>query len=360
LQQPNFFSLPEIISIEEFVSEISRGHSVILDVRSPGEYTHAHIPGSINLPLLNNDERKEVGITYNNNGREAAVVKGFELVGNKFADYIKMAKEISPSKKVLIYCWRGGMRSNIMTWLLSLSGFKCSTLEGGYKSFRGWVLNQFQVHKNILIIGGTTGSGKTELLNSLKELGEQIIDIEYIANHKGSAFGSLGQKEQPTSEHFENLLAMEWTKADAEKILWIENESMLIGTCALPIGIFNQMRTAPVIEINLDYEIRKKRILNEYGKFDVKILAEKTGKVKKRLGGLRLKQALDYLEEGNIISWCDVMMEYYDKTYNQSNNHREQNNIYPVILEHDHMKENSVIIKKFAETKVKEQVVSID
>jgi tRNA 2-selenouridine synthase len=349
LQEANHFNLSQVVSIDSFLKEISEGKRVILDVRSPKEFQHAHLPGAVSFPLLNDEERMQVGITYKNNGRESAVIKGFELVGHKFADFIKQAKEIAPGKEVMIYCWRGGMRSNTMAWILSLGGFKITVLNGGYKTFRRWALDQFQTNKSILIIGGKTGSGKTELLNALKKNGEQIIDIENIANHKGSAFGSLGQKLQPSTEQFENLLALEWSKMDSEKILWLENESMLIGTCALPIGIFNQMRTAPVIEIYLDYEIRKKRILNEYGIFDVKLLAEKTQKVKKRLGGLRLKEALDFLETGDLSGWCDVMMHYYDKTYNQSNDQREKNNIYQLELEHDDMKMNAGKLKEFAE-----------
>jgi tRNA 2-selenouridine synthase len=345
----NLFTLSATLPIDSFIKEISAGQPVILDVRSPSEYHHAHLPRAISFPLLNDEERKEVGITYKNDGREAAVLNGFELVGNKFADFIKKAKEIAPAKAVFIYCWRGGMRSNIMAWLLSLSGFKTTLLKGGYKSFRGWVLNQFVIPKKLLVVGGKTGSGKTELLNALQKNGEQVIDLENMAHHKGSAFGSLGQKEQPSTEQFENLLALQWSKIDVEQTLWLENESMLIGTCAIPHGVFNQMRTAQVIEINLPYEIRKKRILNEYGQFDVKLLAEKTGKVKKRLGGLRLKEALDGLASGNLSSWCDVMMDYYDKTYHQSNKQRQQNNIYPLELEHDDMQVNAGKMKDFAE-----------
>jgi tRNA 2-selenouridine synthase len=336
-----------ILSIEAFLKEISEGSGITIDVRSPKEYHHAHIPGAICLPLLNDEERNEVGITYKNEGREAAVIKGFELVGNKFADFIKKAKEISPVKEVSIYCWRGGMRSNIMAWVLSLAGFKVLVLKGGYKSFRRWVSDQFQTSKNLLILGGKTGSGKTELLNALKKAGEQIIDLENLANHKGSAFGSLGQRQQPSTEQFENLIAMEWSKADAEKILWLENESLLIGTCALPLGIYNQMRKAGVIEIALDYQARKKRILNEYGKYSAMLLAEKTQKIKKRLGGLRLKEALAFLDSGNLSEWCDVVMNYYDKTYHQSNKQREQSNIYPFLIDHDDMEINSKKIKIF-------------
>ena len=347
--QTQFFILSQTVSIELFLEKIPEEHPVILDVRSPKEFEHAHLPGAVNFPLLNDEERKQVGITYKNEGREIAVIKGFELVGHKFAEYIKRAKEIAPEKEVMIYCWRGGMRSNTMAWLLSLSGFKVTILKGGYKLFRGWVLNQFQIKKNILILGGKTGSGKTELLNALKEKGEQIIDLEKLANHKGSAFGSLGQKPQPSTEQFENLLALEWSKINDEKILWLENESMLIGTCALHAGIFDQMRTAPVVEIQLDFEIRKKRILNEYGIFETKQLEEKTFKIKKRLGGLRLKEAIEFLQSGNLDAWCGIMMNYYDKTYSHSHEQREKNNLFHLKIENDDMIANVGKLKEFVE-----------
>ncbi|MFI5220675.1 MAG: tRNA 2-selenouridine(34) synthase MnmH [Bacteroidia bacterium] len=327
-------------SIEMFIPELHSGNTVLLDVRSPKEYLHAHLPGAISLPLMNDEERAAVGITFKKEGREAAIVKGFELAGNRFGDFIKKVKELSPNKEVMMYCWRGGLRSSIMAWVLSTAGFKVTLLKGGYKSFRSWVLAELQTEKNIIVIGGKTGSGKTELLIEIKKAGEQVIDLEKLAHHKGSSFGSLGQPPQPSTEQFENLLAMEWFNADKNKILWLENESLLIGTCAIPNSVFDQIRNAPVIEIMLDYEIRKKRILNEYGHFDKKILAEKTTKVKKRLGGLRLKEALAFLEIGNMENWCDIMLNYYDDTYEHSNQFREKNKVKQIFLENDDMKQH--------------------
>lgn len=323
-----------------FVKKIIPGNAVILDVRAPKEYNHAHIPGTVSFPLMSDDERAQVGITYKKEGREAAVIKGFELVGNQFADFIKKAKEISPQKEVLIYCWRGGMRSSIMAWVLALGGFKVELLKGGYKSFRKWVLAECEAERKIVVLGGKTGSGKTEMLLELKKAGQQVIDLEAIANHKGSAFGSLGQKPQPRNEQFENLLAVQLASTDPSKTTWFENESHLIGTCVLPSSLFEQMRNSLVVEINLDKETRKKRILAEYGNFEIKLLKEKTNKVAKRLGGLLLKEALKHLDDKNLDAWCNLMLDYYDRTYLHSNLKRDKSKMKQVELENDDMKQH--------------------
>jgi tRNA 2-selenouridine synthase len=332
------------VSIDVFLSQIANGQQVILDTRSPAEHERAHIPGAISFPLLNNEERAIIGTTYKKQGREAAVTKGFEMVGPKFADFITQAKTLAPHKEVFVYCWRGGLRSNIMAWLLTTAGFKVTLLKGGYKMYRHWVLAQFHEKKNIVVIGGKTGSGKTELLLELQKCGEQIIDLEAVANHKGSAFGSLGKPQQPFTEHFENVLATQWCKLDATKTIWIENESFKIGTCVVPLALFQQMREAPVVTVVLDYETRKKRILNEYGHFDKILLAEKTEKIRKRLGGLRLKNALAFLDQNDLSAWCDMMLEYYDKTYSHSDALREKANGYSFIFLNDDMKENAKLV----------------
>jgi len=332
--------LAETITSDQLFTEISHSDQIIIDVRSPAEYNHAHIPGAFSIPLLDDAERKEIGITFKTQGREAAIVKGFDLTGKKFGDIIRDTIHISRSKNVLIYCWRGGLRSNIMSWILSIAGFRVSVLHGGYKSFRNRALNQFDIEKKIIVIGGKTGCGKSYLLQELRKAGEQIIDLENLAHHKGSAFGALGQPTQPGNEMFENLLAFELAKTDDDKIVWVENESRLIGKCALPDSFFKQLRTAPVIELNLDRTIRKKRILQEYGIFPVGLLKEKTASVKKRLGGLRLKQALNYLDEQNLDQWCELMIDYYDQTYQFSNNRRDDSKVHQVYFETDEMEKN--------------------
>lgn len=344
--------MPATVSIDVFLKQIADGKQIILDTRSPAEHKRAHLPGAISFPLLNNEERAVIGTTYKKEGREAAVIKGFELVGPKFADFVKKAKEIAPSKDVFVYCWRGGLRSNIMAWVLNTAGFKVTLLKGGYKTFRHWALEQFEQKKNIVVIGGKTGSGKTDLLLEIGKSGEQIIDLEAVAQHKGSAFGSLGKPEQPSTEHFENLLALQWNYLNADKVVWMENESFKIGTCAIPLALFEQLRTAPVIDISIDYELRKKRILSEYGHFDKKLLAEKTEKIKKRLGGLRLKNALAFLQEGELGNWCDLMLEYYDKTYEHSDALRDKNKTTQIVFDNDDMKENAkIVLNHFYENK---------
>jgi tRNA 2-selenouridine synthase len=280
--------------------------------------------------LLNDEHRVIVGTTYKQKGREAAVLKGFELVGNKFAGFAKTALEHSEDKYAMIYCWRGGMRSNIMSWILSMAGFNVTLLKGGYKTFRNWTLDQFTQQKRIIILGGRTGSGKTEVLKMLKEKGEQVIDLERLANHKGSAFGGLGEKPQPRTEHFENLLAMEWNRMDENKVLWLENESMLIGSVKIPNQVFEQMRNAFVIEIQSDLETRMQRILKDYGKYEVDILAESTMKLTKRLGDLRARKAIEALLNNDKRTWMEETLLYYDKAYDYGMTQRKPEKIFSI------------------------------
>ena len=322
--------MAETVDVEIFIHGFEEKGILLLDARSESEFNQGHIPGAVNLPLLNDEHRKIVGTIHKQKGREAAVLSGFDLVGNKFGDFIRKASELSKEKNVMLYCWRGGMRSGIMSWLLNTAGFKITLLKGGYKSFRSWTLEQFIQHKNIVVIGGRTGSGKTELLNELKAKGEQVIDLEALAHHKGSAFGALGEMPQPRNEHFENLLAMEWSKVDENKILWLENESSTIGAVKIPNVIYERMRQARVVELNTDIQIRKERILNEYGNFPAELLAECTLKLKKRLGDLRTNEAIHSLHANNRNAWLDEVLFYYDKSYDYGMSQRSQENTWPV------------------------------
>jgi tRNA 2-selenouridine synthase len=305
-------------------------HIPVIDVRSPAEFAHAHFPGAFNLPLLNNEERAIVGTTYKHEGNQTAVLKGYELVGHKFVEYIKLAVKIAPDKKINMYCWRGGLRSNIMAFLLHTAGFEINLLQGGYKKFRQWVLETFEQPKQIKIVGGKTGSGKTYVLHELKNLGEQTIDLEALANHKGSAFGSLGQAPQPSVEMFENKLALQWQKIDMNKPLWIENESRMIGTVRIPPKIYDAMRIAITYDLEVSLENRIAHIGKEYGTFDKKLLAECTKKLEKKMGNLRMQQALDFLNEDQLNAWIFMLLEYYDKAYLHSKNQRVSNTIISV------------------------------
>src|SRR6185312_12204323 len=193
------------LSINEFLALDSS--IPVADVRTPAEFEQGHIPGANNIPLFSNDERVTVGTTYKQQGRDQAVLLGFDLVGNKWSGFIGQALEIAPGKKIALHCWRGGMRSGAMAWALNLYGFDVYLLEGGYKKYRRWVLDGFDQPRNLLILGGMTGSGKTQILHELAKAGERMIDLEDMAQHQGSSYGTMNMLVQPTQEQFENDLA---------------------------------------------------------------------------------------------------------------------------------------------------------
>jgi tRNA 2-selenouridine synthase len=309
--------MSQVLLIEDYLQYIFSRNSLLLDVRSESEFFQGRIPGAVNLPLLDNETRKEVGITYKVHGRNQAVEKGFELTGGKFHTFIKTVKDYlsSEPQTVLLYCWRGGMRSGIMSWLLETAGIRTILLKGGYKSYRRWVLQQIETERKIVVLGGKTGNGKTFLLNELKKAGEQVLDLEALANHRGSAFGAIGLEPQPRQEHFENLIAHELGRTNPDQFIWIENESRKVGSLKIPDILYDRMLAAPLVEIVLSYEERINRIENEYGKFPVEELKANTIKLERSLGGARMNEAVQLLEESKIREWIKMMLVYYDKTY---------------------------------------------
>lgn len=306
------------VPIEDFIELYKSKQYPLLDARSTSEYNRGHIPGAQSLPLMDDEARKIIGTIYKQQGREAAVLKGFELIGPEFYQKIIRASELAPDKNVMVYCWRGGMRSNIIAWLLQMAGFKVVLLKGGYKTFRHWVIDQYTLSRNLIVLGGRTGSGKTEMLHMLKAANEQVIDLEGIAHHKGSAFGALGQPQQFLQEHFENHIAWELSFTNSSEPLWIENESRHIGKNQIPNALFEQIRTASKLTVNVDWETRTNRIMQEYGYFETDVLIEKTQDVSRRMGPQNAKAAIQHLTDGDIRSWVEKMLIYYDKTYEHS------------------------------------------
>jgi tRNA 2-selenouridine synthase len=314
------------IQIEEFLALAPT--IPIADVRTPAEFDQAHIPNAYNLPIFTNEERVQVGTTYKQIGREEAILLGFEFTGPKWGDFIKEALTISPEKKIALHCWRGGMRSGAMAWALNLYGFEVYLLEGGYKSYRRWALEQFSQAFNLLILGGMTGSGKTQILHAMKNSGEQMIDLEDLAQHQGSSYGSMGSLIQPTQEQFENNLAYQLSKIDKDKPLWLEDESRTVGKCAIPNPLWDQMRAAALIKLNIPLEERIRFLTQEYGKLNPDFLIECTQRIGKRLGPEQTRDAILAINENRMTDFIRLVLVYYDKTYKTGQNMREECNIY--------------------------------
>lgn len=302
-----------LITLDEFFK--LREELPILDARSEGEFAQSHIPGSFNLPILNNKERVVVGTLYKEKGSETATLKGFELVGPRFHQIQKEVIQLFPRRKIIVYCWRGGMRSQILSWLLEMVGFEVYRLKGGYKTYRTFTFEEARKDRRLIVLGGKTGTAKTVLLHKLKENGEQILDLEGIANHKGSSFGAIGLPPQPTVEQFENLLAENLFVLDPSIPTWVENESRKIGRLILPDRLYEQMTNAMLIDVQKTTEERIAHIAEEYGNLPEGALIEAVKRIQKRLGGLRTQQAIEAIQEKNSASWISNLLIYYDKTY---------------------------------------------
>jgi tRNA 2-selenouridine synthase len=316
------------ISITEFVSMMEQ--YPILDVRSPSEYAQAHMINAHSLPLFTDEERKVVGTAYKQQGKQTAIKLGLNYFGVKMASMVTEVEAIiaaSPdpnNKVVLVHCWRGGMRSAGVAWLLDLYGYTVYTLAGGYKAYRNWVLAQFIIEYQFKVIGGYTGSGKTETLHALQASNEPIIDLEGIAHHKGSTFGNLGQPVQPSQEQFENLLAQSLYKITASHAyVWIEDESRRIGLVNIHAQLFEQMRKSKLYFLDISFAERLQFILKGYGKFEKDKLMSAILRIKKRLGGLETKTAINFLIEDDVESSFKVLLTYYDKLYLKGAYNRE-------------------------------------
>ena len=320
----------------------------LLDIRSPKEFAAGHIPGALSFPLFSDEERHKIGTAYKQISQEKAVLMGLDFFGPNMSNMVKQAKRLAPEKEVLLHCWRGGMRSQSVAWLLDLAGFNVHLLNFGYKSYRHFALEQFDKKYSILRIGGATGSGKTEILQELKKLGEPVIDLEKLANHKGSAFGTIGMPPQGTIEQFENDLALELAALDHNQTIWLEDESISIGKVNIPKPFHNQMRAAPVLKLEVPREIRVKKLAKEYCQVEKEVLAEAIHKIKKRLGGLAYQDALAAIAAGDMEKMVELALVYYDKAYSFELDHKENVQIIKVPLETTNAAENAGIILEVA------------
>lgn len=313
--------MTEIQEINQFLCH----STLLLDVRSPSEFIQGHIPGAISFPLFNDLERAQLGIIYKERGKDAAVKLGLHFVGPKLSSFIENVENlVSPHTNLRLYCWRGGMRSNSLAWLLQTAGFHTTLLSGGYKEYRRWTQEQFKKNYSFILLGGLTGSGKTDLLQELEKTNEQIVDLEKLAKHKGSSFGHLGNPEQPSTEHFENMLAFHLSKLNINMSIWIEDESRMIGTCHLPSAIWEQMHRSLFLWIECSKEERIKRLLESYGKHSADGMIQATQRLLKKLGSVRSEQAIQCIRDNEIATAISIVLEYYDQSYIYSCKRRER------------------------------------
>lgn len=329
------------LAIDDFL-QLAKEHTVI-DVRSPGEYNHAHIPGALSLPLFNDEERKVVGTTYKQQSRENAIKIGLDYYGSKMRTMVEQVEEWLKDKQdktVLVHCWRGGMRSAGVAWLLDLYGFKVYTLVGGYKAFRTKVLGEFKKPYSFNIIGGYTGSGKTEVLHKMSGC---IIDLEAIAGHRGSAFGAIAGVEQPTQEMFENRLALQLMQHGGQSI-WLEDESQRVGHVNIPHELWKKMRASQVYFLDIPFEERLQYIVAGYGKKDKEKLINAIIRIQKRLGPLETKTAINHLLEDKLSDCFAILLKYYDKQYKKGLLERKPEQVYTITCSNTNAANNAILI----------------
>lgn len=290
-------------------------------MRTSAEFEQGHIPGAFNIPLFTNEERAQVGTVYKKEGKDIAVKLGLKLVGPKLYHFIEEAEKIAPAKEIAVHCWRGGMRSGSFAWLLSTAGFKVYTLKKGYKNYRNFVLDSFAKDFNLVVLGGMTGSGKSEILRKMPALGIQIIDLELLASHKGSAFGENGM--QPSTEQFENELSNVLLSLDFSKPILVEDESHSIGKVFINEIFWQKMRNCILLKLNIPFENRLLRIVDEYGKCDTSYLIYSLNKIQKRLGGENHRIALEGIQNNDLTTAARIILLYYDKGYAHGNSKRD-------------------------------------
>jgi len=314
----------------------------IVDVRSPSEFNFGHIPGAVNIPLFDDKERAAVGTKFKKEGRLPAILEGLKYTGPAMSSKLEYALKIAKNGKLLVHCWRGGMRSEAMAWLFSLGDIKAEVLDGGYKSYRHHILESLSGKRNMIVLGGMTGSSKTHILKYLKTTGQQIVDLEGLANHKGSAFGALGQPAQPSTEQFANILFNDSKQLSRDLPVWVEDESRNIGSIFIPDRFYLNMQDSPSVILKMDVKTRLPRLMEEYATFSPESLRISILKISKRLGGDNTSDAINAVETGDLAKAIEIVLYYYDKAYQFGLKKKNNKNIIYVNTDIDDIEINAL------------------
>ena len=326
--------MTNIINPESFLNYRDKG-ILLVDVRTPLEFSESHIPGAINIPLFSNLERADVGTIFKQKNKEAALLQALDYAGPNLSSYLKILNKATRNMEVLLYCWRGGMRSKSMGWLFNLAGYNTFILEGGYRAYKHHLRDILNLEAKLIILGGMTGSGKSEILNDFELSDHQVVDLEGLANHKGSAFGALGQDDQPSNKHFENLIGEKWRSLDLSKPVWLEDESSSIGKVSIPRSVFLKMRTSNLINIEREKQNRINRLVFEYSLFSENELKDSIMKIAKRLGGKDTTLCVEAVDDENYELVVELTLNYYDKAYSRGILKRDQTTVFTVLVSND-------------------------
>ena len=318
----------EALDIHNFLNQSK--NSLLIDVRAPIEFHKGHIANAVNIPLFEDIERAEIGTLYKQQGKDTAVNRGLEIVSPKMVGFVNEVKVLSKNKKVFVYCFRGGMRSNSFAWLMNTSGLDAQILRGGYKVYRNHVLDYFEKDRKLILLGGNTGSGKTDVLKQLMLLNFQVVDLEGLANHKGSAFGSINEEKQHPQQIFENNLFQQFNFMNEEHPVLLEDESQSIGYNKIPHSLWLQMKKSTIIKLNIPFEARVTKLVDDYTTVDINALKSCVGRISQQLGTLNTKLCLQHLDEGNLADVARLSLLYYDKAYNYNYDKNTNQTIIPV------------------------------
>ena len=335
--------MKQIITIDFYFRNLE--HIPIIDVRSPGEFEKGHIPDAHNIDLFTDEERAIVGTAYKKESKERAIELGYEFVNSKLNDFITKSIAIAPEQEVVVHCWRGGMRSSAFADHLIENGFKSVyVIEEGYKAFRNYVLQFFEQPFNLKILGGYTGTGKTEILHFLEKKGQQVIDLEGLANHRGSAFGGIDLPHQPTTEQFENNLFSILRSLNPNIPIWVEDESRIIGNVSIPNLFYFKMRDMPIYFLNVPLEKRIEHLVDTYANLSQDKLADAISRIGKKLGYDKAKFALEALDKKNYYNVVEIVLFYYDKYYLNGLQKRQESSIQELEITSENHQEIADIL----------------
>lgn len=295
----------------------------VIDVRSPAEYAQGHVVGATNMPLFSNEERAAVGTVYAQVGFEESFQLGLTITGPRLAGFVHEAGKIADGRNIIVYCWRGGMRSASMAWLLASAGMNVQAMPRGYRGYRASVNALLSAPWMLQVLAGRTGSGKTQHLHELAGRGEQVLDLEGICNHKGSAFGAIGQQEQPTTEHAMNVMAGVLSNFNIKRPIWIEDESRKVGRVTIPEKLYERMQLAPITVLDTPRDERLLHLVETYGAYPVEELVAAFDRIRSKLGGHACETAIAAVRGGDLTHAADIALTYYDRTYDYAMRRRE-------------------------------------